>query len=192
MSRHYYRCNTCLSVVVVEEDDRGGNPNRYPKASIHEFRRLCICGGKYDWMGLVSKDPRYVIRTDERCPCDDRCTNARGPSCDCRCGGENHGSQRLVTVITGIDKVPTIAPPDHAALVRAEDFRSAIKAAQSRVEARWGHAGDLRARGIRVSWEDWQGFEWDQVLIQKACRLKTQRGRLEALARICPPSNDRI
>lgn len=24
--------------------------------------------------------------------CDARCTSARGPSCDCSCGGKNHGS----------------------------------------------------------------------------------------------------
>lgn len=29
-------------------------------------------------------------------PCDGRCTNAPGPSCDCQCGGENHGSGKLV------------------------------------------------------------------------------------------------
>lgn len=33
-------------------------------------------------------------------PCDGRCTNAQGPSCDCQCGGANHGSGRLVEVIT--------------------------------------------------------------------------------------------
>jgi len=26
------------------------------------------------------------------CPCDGRCTGARGHSCDCSCGGANHGS----------------------------------------------------------------------------------------------------
>lgn len=25
-------------------------------------------------------------------PCDGRCINAHGPSCDCACGGKNHGS----------------------------------------------------------------------------------------------------
>ena len=32
-------------------------------------------------------------------PCDGRCTNAQGPSCDCLCGGANHGSKKLVEVL---------------------------------------------------------------------------------------------
>ena len=33
---------------------------------------------------------RGVVRAD--CPCDPRCTGAHGPSCECSCGGANHGA----------------------------------------------------------------------------------------------------
>lgn len=29
------------------------------------------------------------------CPCDGRCTSAKGPNCDCSCGGKNHGGDYL-------------------------------------------------------------------------------------------------
>lgn len=29
---------------------------------------------------------------------DARCTNATGPSCDCSCGGVNHGTHRVVAI----------------------------------------------------------------------------------------------
>ena len=29
-------------------------------------------------------------------PCDGRCTGAKGPTCDCPCGGINHGTGRVV------------------------------------------------------------------------------------------------
>ena len=41
------------------------------------------------FMGKIKGD-RY-IKTELKCDCDDRCTSARGPDCDCKCGGENHG-----------------------------------------------------------------------------------------------------
>lgn len=33
--------------------------------------------------------------TVTECPCDGRCTSAKGPNCDCSCGGQNHGSDYL-------------------------------------------------------------------------------------------------
>lgn len=29
--------------------------------------------------------------TGEQCRCDARCYDAKGPNCDCCCGGKNHG-----------------------------------------------------------------------------------------------------
>lgn len=31
-------------------------------------------------------------------PCNEKCTSATGPKCECSCGGENHGSNRVVEV----------------------------------------------------------------------------------------------
>ncbi len=30
------------------------------------------------------------------CPCDRRCTGAKGHNCDCSCGGANHGAEFLI------------------------------------------------------------------------------------------------
>lgn len=35
---------------------------------------------------------KAVIGTTSAKECDARCINAKGPSCDCSCGGENHGA----------------------------------------------------------------------------------------------------
>lgn len=35
---------------------------------------------------------RPVVGTVSRTECGPRCTSAIGPACDCKCGGENHGS----------------------------------------------------------------------------------------------------
>ena len=59
----------------------------------------------HKWLGYVSPPSarEMAIRQQlviERiaAPCDGRCTNASGPDCDCVCGGENHGSRRLVVI----------------------------------------------------------------------------------------------
>lgn len=41
---------------------------------------------------LVATEVKGTV-TD--CPCDGRCTSAKGPNCDCSCGGANHGSDYL-------------------------------------------------------------------------------------------------
>lgn len=45
-------------------------------------------------MGKV--DTGRFLQPQYESPCDGRCTNARGPNCDCQCHGANHGSGRLV------------------------------------------------------------------------------------------------
>jgi hypothetical protein len=43
------------------------------------------CGRKMEYSFLVATTRLGV-------PCDARCTGARGHSCDCSCGGKNHGA----------------------------------------------------------------------------------------------------
>lgn len=46
---------------------------------------LCVdCGAR---VTLTAVKGRYV----EEIPCSAKCRNAVGPSCDCSCGGTNHG-----------------------------------------------------------------------------------------------------
>ena len=54
-------------------------------------------------MGKVLMGKVYDVSL--RPPCDGRCTNAQGPSCECQCGGANHGSQKLVEHLTEVKGV---------------------------------------------------------------------------------------
>lgn len=55
--------------------------------------------GKHAWIrcecGRSLTNWRAVTGTPNDTPCDARCTNAIGPSCDCSCGGKNHGGGYL-------------------------------------------------------------------------------------------------
>jgi len=56
-----------------------------------------FCGGTK--VGIMGRVSGRGLRLEELAPvCDGRCTNARGPSCDCHCQGEHHGTGRVVAV----------------------------------------------------------------------------------------------
>jgi hypothetical protein len=44
---------------------------------------ICECG---QLMGGTAIEGKYT-----ECPCDRRCTGAKGHNCECSCGGTNHG-----------------------------------------------------------------------------------------------------
>src|ERR1700733_4615367 len=100
-SRHFYRCADCLAVVATEEkipvmitSNCGYNAN---------LKAVCdACGGRMEYMGetirrSVSQQSLQKL-VGYKCACDGKCTNALGPSCDCVCSGENHGTGRVVAV----------------------------------------------------------------------------------------------
>src|SRR5258708_993631 len=80
------------------------------------------CDGSLEYLGRTERD--RLIKEHEACPCDDRCTSARGPNCSCRCGGQNHGSNLTVTVRTDEGGIP-VAMIDPAARFKAEEYRAA-------------------------------------------------------------------
>src|SRR5206468_12359849 len=51
-----------------------------------------ICAGRFESMGRVERD--RLIHEHIAAVCDERCTSARGPICNCHCGGQHHGSNR--------------------------------------------------------------------------------------------------
>lgn len=62
-----------------------------PPARMHRYGQA-PCGthpetGRLTW---VTRSIEYS-RTPSRHKCGSRCMNARGPSCECSCGGANHG-----------------------------------------------------------------------------------------------------
>jgi hypothetical protein len=87
---YYHKCDDCLT----------------PFSSTERHIDLCDCDGHVTFMGVVQGD-KYV-KTENRSPCDGRCTHACGPICDCQCGGANHGTGRLVQVVVKEGKVKAI------------------------------------------------------------------------------------
>ena len=90
-ARHFWKCPSCLTVAATETTTAA--------------RLSCgHCNVTMSYMGAVSRN--RLVKTEERCKCDARCTFATGPNCDCQCGGVNHGSQMLVTVTVDAGPVP--------------------------------------------------------------------------------------
>ncbi len=108
--RFYWKCHDCLTPFAVDG----------------EYRSMsCACGGSAWCMGQVTG--ARLSKSVFRCPCDGRCTGATGPSCDCSCGGENHGSNLLVEVAVDAGPVPSArVTVDAKSLARAEEYRAAI------------------------------------------------------------------
>ena len=93
VNRFFYRCHSCCHVVAVDgelEMVTSANGARVAAAR-------CACDGKLELMGRVGRKPGLVLDS-QRCACDARCTCATGPSCDCSCGGVNHGTGRVVPI----------------------------------------------------------------------------------------------
>lgn len=95
-NRWFVRCAGCLSVMAIETEG-------YPRGL------TCgACCGKVEVMGRVER-ARLVTGVEHKSVCDARCTNARGPICDCPCAGANHGS-KMVVVVTVTAGIPSVTP----------------------------------------------------------------------------------
>ena len=169
LRRYCYRCTDCLAVFFVEG------------AELPHLE--CACGGKVESMGRVYRD--RLVTESIRCACDSRCTGARGPSCNCKCGGENHGSNAVVTVVTDHGAVPkALNKPD---LKRGAEYRAAVDAALGRMRSRWGVWVDDVACGRWIdSRSAWSEIRYGLQCIRHARGLRTQSGRIRALALVAP------
>ncbi len=120
--RYAIRCRDCLTVAFAELDANEA-------AVAHE---CSACAGRIEIMGEVFG---ALIGRREYCSaCDDRCTNAKGPNCDCPCGGKNHGSGAVVEVkrITGKAPVATMRAKV-ACLKAAEEWRAMVRQYDAKV-----------------------------------------------------------
>mgnify|MGYP000877202420 CR=1 FL=1 len=162
--RCYCRCLACSEVAVVEE-------------AIPADAR-CLCDGRLRLLGRVGPGKRLVREVD-RCPCDGRCTGAPGPSCDCRCGGANHGSGRVVSVLVDAGGVPRVQVSDEASCrARAAEYNAARQPYMERVK-------QLRARAGRST-------EAERRLVDalsSISALRSHKGRMSAFAKMPPPED---
>ena len=158
--RHFHRCRGCLSVVAVE--------SRLPDGAV-----CGACGYGFRYMGQTERD--RLVRHEERCACDGRCTGATGPKCDCSCGGVNHGSGRTVTVTIdagGIPRVSSLDPEESKRI--ADEWTTARKPFREEL-ARLRDSGYLP----RVEWERMRDLE---CCLSSASKKTSHKGRLKVLA----------
>lgn len=79
--RYCYRCTNCLALFVSAE---------YISNCYVAECMVCLNKG-VERMGIIGPDQRR--KTEKiQCKCDNRCVWAKGPLCDCVCGGANHQS----------------------------------------------------------------------------------------------------
>jgi GNAT superfamily N-acetyltransferase len=166
--KYYLRCEDCLAVTVVIED-------RTPKSL-----KCGACGGPIEVMGFVKRE--HLFKTELEVPCDVRCTNAKGPNCDCMCHGENHGSQLLVKVDRQVGKEPTVTPVDKESTIkRAEEYRALKTKAQDIIEKKYGAVMKKKYAGEYISDELYWGHENAIKDIRRAKKARTHAGRIKIL-----------
>lgn len=169
VNRWCYRCVDCLAVAFADVQLPYLRKNGY--SDLKTVEATCaICGGAVENMGRVGIDVaggETLREVHERCPCDMRCTHALGPHCDCRCQGENHGSQRMVTVEVIVGTVPRVSfKNDEAALQAATLWRMMRDALQKQID-------ELQAP--RVKDGQWLEYKIYTVVEKKKKALRTAR-----------------
>lgn len=163
--RHYYRCIDCLTVFAVDG------------ARLSPETVCGLCEGATEWLGRVAAD--RLVKVEFRCDCDDRCTAALGPKCNCKCGGVNHGASFAAysRVVVDAGGVPRLTRPDTAAKLHAAEYRAAM--------ARAGAVAmelSARRRAARLTSEDYTRLYRAQCAVRKARRARCHRTRMRILA----------
>lgn len=140
--RHYYRCMDCLTVAATEEK-LPENRQVYGPARVDA---ACdACGGGIEYMGVVVRETVQHV-TGYRAICDGKCISARGPSCDCKCGGENHGSGMVVPVIE-TSGIPRLGIKGPQAKLAGEIWRGLIARYKLAWKARYGYVVEQKNLG---------------------------------------------
>lgn len=169
--RYFLRCRGCLSVMAWE--------GSRPPARV----RCSACEGGIEVMGVVQR--HRVVRMEDHTPCDSRCTMASGPSCNCQCGGKNHGTKITVRTAVDVGGIPRITPPDPVKARRVHgEWLKARQEAEARVRRFFPGLGAVEAG--TSSWEASQAFRARRYMdaIDRAGALRTHGGRLKALEKM--------
>lgn len=186
-SRHFYRCEDCLSVVAVETklpEERGRWSGRM------ECTAKCgACGAHIEYMG----ETRYTVGGHEyamRYPtgefkpaCDGKCIGAVGPNCDCQCGGENHGTGNCVEIFHD-SGVPKVRMPE-GARAKADAYRALVQSIDAAWDARYGDVTRRKRAGEWINnFQHYQDGQNVRVSLSKARALRTHAGRNKRLHQI--------
>lgn len=165
VNRWFIRCTLCLTVASVETV-----PGK--------DWRCDICNGTIENMGRVEGD--RLVRVEERCACDGRCTGARGPLCECSCGGVNHGTGRTVLVTIDMGGVPKVKMVDEGkAKAQVAEFvasRDAVRATLAVLRTR-------KAVGQFLRNDEFRRMLTIPAVLHKAAEARTHAGRMKVLAK---------
>lgn len=168
-NRWYYKCADCLEPVAIDE----------------QYNTLtCDCGGNLRLMGKVTGDSWSLHQ--EQSACDYRCTDAAGPQCNCSCGGVNHGSHRVVSVLVAQGMVSVVPRSDlEVRKARTAEYRAAITAARNAMPESWRTAYQAKREGRWVpNFGDFLSARDHLDAVNHAAGLKTHSGRMKALRAI--------
>jgi hypothetical protein len=167
-ARNFYKCRQCLAVMATEG------------FSAAATSAACSCGGALKYMGRVrfAFGIERLARDHQETPCDARCTNAPGPSCDCSCGGKNHGTKRLVTVVTDAGPVPQLLSPSPE---RAAEFAAAKDAARAAFDAKFPGVRSAYENGFHIDATKWDHFVTFSRGLKEAAKIANHKKRIAAL-----------
>jgi hypothetical protein len=173
MARIYYRCPDCLIIVTLDKPH-------------HErfFCGNCKSNRPFVFLGEVRQDK--LVKIETRCPCDDRCTSAKGPNCDCQCGGANHGAGWL-DIVVSISGIPAITPSDQGRkyLAAWHDFNDRVDAVTEQVKQRYGDDFNRFVnREFIANKQTWWMLRNFFESIRAARALKSAHGRVKAIEKI--------
>jgi len=164
VSRWAVRCGDCLDVGFVTE-----NPSYTPM-------HCASCGGPIEVMGRVGRSSLYRLETQSAC--NGSCTGARGPQCDCHCGGVNHGTHRTVTIRRELGAIPTVTLPDAAkSLVRATEFRATV----AELQARLAPVRTRRYNRVWLSRPEFDALRGGETALAAAAAARTHVTRMKKL-----------
>jgi hypothetical protein len=179
-ARHFYRCADCLTVAVTESQLARARDGYYGSWYGH----CGACHGKLEYMGEVTRD--RLIKTSLQCPCDDRCTSARGPHCDCKCGGANHGSNLLVEVTKDAGGMPSLAI-DPAAKLKGDHYRALCQQFESTWKPAYQAVSLAKGRGEFLNSSEFRAYLQSSRLrsaFGEAKQLRTHRARNRAIEKL--------
>lgn len=162
--RWFVRCVECLTIAAVTEQ-----PDCYTW-------QCGICKGQIESMGKVERD--RLTHTHLGSPCDASCTHARGPRCDCSCGGKNHGSRLVVKIIHDAGPVPIVPMPNPEKAKRiAAEYHDARTSALARLDTLLA----LKRRGVFLPETDFRRLREIQRALAKAHAARTHNARIKTL-----------
>lgn len=162
IKRHFWKCNECLSFCAIEQADM----NAWDRV------KCGLCDSFMWYMGRVEQT--RLKRDEVHCACDDRCTSATGPKCNCKCGGVFHGTHAVVHVTVDAGGIPIAQVKTNAKILRELNEYRALRQILS---DEWQ---DLNSQGF-IPREQWNRKIRLENTIRHARTLTSHGGRMKAL-----------